>query len=279
MQIVPVLLRSICNGMTGLKTTIMKTLFLSLIAFAGFTIQARAQADIRLYPSRVFFYQQEGRIQQKTIHLVNKSTKKVVCRAELFDWKRDSTGNKVYYPAGTLPASGAGVLSVQHNTIVLQPGEDREITVSLDMKNASEFKNSMLFFTQIDTDSLKKGLKILIQLGVHLYSLPEKYVERQVKIDRATWQDTEDKLGVNLRLSNVTGAIIDTEIKAELVAKDGEQLGESGKIPVSSMPGDSFRIHIPFNKTNPIQNGSKIIVYIDNGFEYPLQVVEIPFKS
>lgn len=258
----------------------MKTITL-LFFFCSIVAQGvKAQADIRLYPSRLFFYQQEGLVQTKTIHLINRSAKKVVCRAEILDWQRDSSGNKIYYPESTLPSSASRIMSVQHNTIVLEPEEDKEITIRMDMKNGEAgFKNSMLFFTQIDTDSLRKGLKILIQLGVHLYSLPQKYVEKQVKINKATWQDKDSITSLHLDISNKTQGVIDTEIKAEIFSEDGNRLDESKKVPVSSMPGDSFRVNIPFIKTNKLQNARKIIVYIDNGFEYPLQVVEVPFKS
>ncbi len=257
----------------------MKALLLSFLFLPALLQHANAQADIRLYPSRLFFYQQEGLIQKKTIHLVNKSLKKVVCRAEILDWKRDSTGNKIYYAAGTLATSASRIMSAQHNTITLEPGEDKEITISMDMKNGEEgFKNSMLFFTQIDTDSLKRGIKILIQLGVHLYSLPEKYVEKQISVNSAKWQDKNDNPAIRVDLSNITKAIIDTEIKAEIFNEEGDKLDESSKMPISSMPEDSFFVTLPFTKTNKLKNGGKIILYLDNGFEYPLQVVEIPFK-
>lgn len=258
----------------------MKTIYL-LFFFCSILVEGViAQADIRLYPSRVFFYQQEGRMQTKTIHLVNRSAKKIICRAEILDWQRDSTGNKIYYPENTLSKSASRIMSISHNTIVLEPGEDKEITISMDMKNGEDgFKNSMLFFTQIDTDSLRKGLKILIQLGVHLYSLPEKYVEKQVKVNKAALQNKDSISNLSLDISNITLGVIDTEIKAEIFSEDGTRLNESKKVPISSMPGDSFKVIIPFIKSNKFQNAHKIIVYIDNGFEYPLQVVEIPFKS
>lgn len=259
----------------------MKAILLSFLFLPALLQHANAQADIRLYPSRLFFYQQEGLIQKRTVHLVNKSLKKVVCMAEILDWKRDSTGNKIYYAAGTLSTSASAIMSVQQNTIILEPGEDKEITVSMNIKDGEEgFKNSMLFFTQIDTDSLKKGMKILIQLGVHLYSLPEKYAEKQIRVNSAKWQDKDDNSNLRLDISNITQSIIDTEIKAEIYNEEGEKLEESKKVSISTMPDDFFRVNLPFIiKTNKLKNGSKIILYIDNGFEYPLQVVEIPFKS
>lgn len=258
----------------------MKTILVSLLFSAVLFQQANAQADIRLYPSRLFFYQQEGLKQQKTVHLINKSTKKVVCLADILDWKRDSTGNKIYYPAGTLSTGASGFMSVQHKTISLEPGEDKEITVSMNMKpGETAFKNSMLFFTQIDTDTLQKGLKILIQLGVHLYSLPEKYVTKKITVSNAMLQDTGASPNLCLDISNTTQAVIDSEIKAEIVNEDSEKPEESIRVPFSSMPSDFFRVKIPFKKTNKFKNATKIIVYIDNGFEHPLQVVEIPFKS
>jgi hypothetical protein len=258
----------------------MKTIVL-LFFFCSMLVQGViAQADIRLYPSRLFFYQQEGLVQTKTIHLVNRSAKKIVCRAEILDWQRDSTGNKIYYRENSLPSSASRMMSVQHNTIVLEPEEDKEITIRMDMKNGEAgFKNSMLFFTQIDTDSLRKGLKILIQLGVHLYSLPQKYVEKQVKVNKAIFQNKDSTTSLSLDISNLTQGVVDTEIKADILSEDGNRLDESKKVPVSSMPGDSFKVTIPFIKSNKLQNARKIIVYIDNGFEHPLQVVEIPFKQ
>ncbi len=252
-----------------------------LLFFCSVLVQgAIAQADIRLYPSRLFFYQQEGLVQTKTVHLVNRSGKKIVCRAEILDWQRDSSGNKIYYPENTMSSSASRIMSVPHHTIVLQPEEDKEVTIRMDMKHGEAgFKNAMLFFTQVDTDSLHKGIKILIQLGVHLYSLPQKYVDKQVTVNKVTWQNKDSVTSLSLAISNQTLAVIDTELKAEIFNEEGTRLEESKKVPVSSMPGDSFRVTIPFIKTNKLQNAHKIIVYIDNGFEHPLQVVEVPFKS
>ena len=258
----------------------MKTIIKSLLFLSVLLQQVNAQADIRLYPSRLFFYQQEGLQQQKTVHLVNKSAKKVICLAEMLDWKRDSTGNKIYYPIGTLPTSGSSIMTVSQNTISLEPGEDKEITISMNMKNGeTTFKNSMLFFTQVDTDTLQKGLKILIQLGVHLYSVPQKYVDKIIIVSNAIIKDTGGGPNLCFDIANTTRAIIDTEIKAEILNEEGEKQEESQKMHISSMPDDSFRVTIPFNKTSKLKNGSKIIVYIDNGFEHPLQMVEIPITS
>lgn len=239
-----------------------------------------AQADIRLYPARLFFYQQEGVVQQKSVHLINKSAKMVVCKAELLDWKRDTLGNKIYYPAGTLATSASNILSLMQNTITLMPGEDKEISIEMNSKSAAnEFKNSMLFFTQIDMDSLKSGLKVLIQLGVHVYSLPQKYTDKQIKINNAVWLNKDDDSRLSMDISNATTAIIDTDMRAEIFNEDGDKLEQSSKISISSMPNDAYKVTIPFIKTNRLKHASKIIVYIDNGFEYPLQVVEIPFKA
>lgn len=256
----------------------MKTL-LFFFLLAGIACQeVSAQADIRLYPSRLFFYRQEGAVQQKVIHLVNRSAKRVVCRAEIVDWKRDSTGNKSYYFPGTLASSASSVMSVQYPMITLEPGEDKEVVVDMDMKLETGFKNAMLFFTQVDTDSLKRGLKILIQLGVHLYSLPERYTDKKITVRNASLLDTGNVRRLFFDISNTTQAIIDTDIKAEIRDSDGSKLDESAQLPVSSMPGDRYRVSIPFPKKTKLKNGSRIIVYLDNGMEHPLQVVEIPYQ-
>lgn len=253
---------------------------LLVLLFSVLTLHSYAQADIRLYPARVFFYTQDGMIQQKSVHIINKSNKTITCSIDLMDWNRDSIGMKKYYVLGFLSSTVKEMLSTNIKTIQLAPNEEKDIMIDLKLNNKNiSFKNSMLFITQMDTDSTQKGIKILAQLGIHLYITNNKYLDKQLIVSDANIQKTEKGKTLKFNVHNKTKGVIDTDIKSELQDENGKTIEISKKLPISTMPNDKYTVQIPFTKMNMQNHAYKIILYIDNGYEFPLQVIEIPYKS
>ncbi|PIH00830.1 hypothetical protein CS542_03425 [Pedobacter sp. IW39] len=64
------------------------------------------------------------------------------------DWNRDSLGTKVYYDSNTLPLSNASWLTLSSNNVAVQPGENKQVNVSMTIPaNADKLTTSMLFHT------------------------------------------------------------------------------------------------------------------------------------
>ena len=83
----------------------------------------QAQIGFQASPAKLYFNQTTGDEQTRTLRLTNPMDTRLVLQATCADWRRDSLGEKVYYPPGTLPTSGCPLVKVIPDVIELAPGE------------------------------------------------------------------------------------------------------------------------------------------------------------
>ena len=130
-------------------------------------------------PSRIFMTGNPGETVSQTITFSNTSAAPLSFTTRIQDWNRDSLGTKVYFDSGTLPASNSKWISLSNNAVVVQPGEVKQVIVSLNIpKDASVLTNSMLFFTQLKEQQPEKasavavGINVLMEVGIQVYYSP-----------------------------------------------------------------------------------------------------------
>ncbi|KIO76136.1 hypothetical protein TH53_16595 [Pedobacter lusitanus] len=92
----------------------------------GVNQPVKAQA-ISFSPTRLFFKGNPGETLTETITISNSGKEPYEFITSIQDWKRDSLGNKIYFPMGTLASSNGRNIRLSSTNIKINPGEKKEL--------------------------------------------------------------------------------------------------------------------------------------------------------
>ena len=152
-------------------------IFLGLLWGAFLNGGAVVGQGISVSPSRIFFEGQPGETVSQIITFGNSSANEFNFIPAIKDWERDSVGTKIYFPVGHLEQSNGSWLSLSENTVRLNPGETKEVTLTMTIPEqaiAPLLTHSMVFFTQVNEQRASVqtgtiGLNVLLEVGIQVY--------------------------------------------------------------------------------------------------------------
>ncbi|AHF17799.1 hypothetical protein [Niabella soli] len=248
------------------------------------SVKTHAQG-VAVTPSRIFFNAAAGQAITERIRVSNTDSQMLVLSATVRDWYRDSLGNKVYFPAGSLPASNANWIRVDPVQLMLRPHETKEVAVSILVPDSSRgVTNSMLFLTQVNerkpvTGTDKSGKKIAmyikVEVGIHLYNtvpgLNRKDLEFIAFEDKGANSDSTRRLALTIR--NRGEVPTDAMLRCELTHKTS---GNSIKIParaISMLPGATEVIYITI-PAREVKGKYQAVAILDYGDGTDLKVAQ-----
>lgn len=241
-------------------------LYLLVATGVVFFNQRQAYSQVSVSPSRLFFEGKSGDMVSQTVIISNAGYKDYEFRVSLKDWKRDSSGVKIYEEPGRLLNSNANQVKLNESLIVLKPGESKKIPVFMQIPESKLYSdtissNSMLFFTQLvkeeqETNVPGIGIKVGYEYGVQLFYTP--YTARPGDLDIIAFDYVADnskvkksKGDIRIKYKN-TGQIHKTcVLQVELTnKKTGEEIKLKSR-DLAIMPIDSQIIHLelPANLT------------------------------
>ena len=123
------------------------------LSLAATLLNTASGQGLSISPSRIFFNGAPGETVSQTVLFGNTSNKPLSFITRIQDWDRDSLGTKVYYDSSTMPLSNAKWITLSSNAVTVQPGENKQVIVSLtipaDPVETKKLTHSMLFFTQV----------------------------------------------------------------------------------------------------------------------------------
>lgn len=253
---------------------------LLLIAVA---LRAVGQTGFQVEPPKLTFDEQNGKVAPLRVKLTNTSAVRMVIRASCVDWRRDSLGDKQFFPAGTLPTSCCPYLRTQPETVEMEPGTTREIVVTLapDRTLTPELHHGMLMLTQINereisaAQGVQVGFIMRVQIGVHLYHMPKGSLTKTMSIDTiAVGSAKEANRQVSIRVNNTGKTNVESQLRVEVTNLITSEEVKLPAIPVNSLPGE--RIWVKAALPGKLAKGRYLIIAIvDSGSDVPLQVAEI----
>lgn len=202
---------------------------------------------VSMSPTRLFFTGNPGETVSKKVTLHNSSDKDYVFNVNLKDWKREESGNKVYFESGSLPNSNASWVSTQQSSVNLHANQDTEVMISMKIpENASSsmLTNSMMFFTQIgqqdDKASQQQGIGIvtLIEFGLHVYYTPPGNNIQNLEIlniEKVVRKEKQEKYAV-IEITNDGNTVSDAKVELELTNTETGKEIKLKPINISMMP-------------------------------------------
>lgn len=116
------------------------SLILCVAAFTG----CYAQVGFVVSPAKIYFNAKGSGEQTAKLHLNNSSNARLVLQVECADWRRDSTGSKVYSAPGSLITSCCALVKASPSVIELEAGEERDVLVTLNTGAAAGLPGSTL---------------------------------------------------------------------------------------------------------------------------------------
>lgn len=242
----------------------------------------RAQIGFTVSPAKLYFTQKGPDEQTLRLHLANPMNTRLVLQATCADWRRDSLGDKVYYPAGSLPTSCCSLVKVTPSIIELAPGEKRDVLVTLVTNTpvkAGTIRNGMLLLTQSNEQEVARlqGASQFIvkaQIGVHLYVLPDENLQSEIAITSMNVLKSGEQRQVALRIHNSGHTLLESQLRLEYLNTETMEEVKADPIPVNTMPADAFSVVATVPPSLP--TGKYLIVAVlDSGPGHTLKVAEL----
>lgn len=278
-----------------MKPLSLTSFFLILAFFAN------AQIGFQVSPGKVFFRQTAGQQQSQAITVSNTSGSPMALKCSFIDWVRDSMGNKVYAEPGTYRHSNSRYAKIFPDMFTLQPGETRNIEVSLLLPDGADtaVTNSMLFITQVEEKTLgdeksknkEAFMKFRIQIGVHVYNEPPQMQFKNIEIEKVDvtekWEEsvnfnknTQKKdtvrnfvRSLSALIHNNGDLVAEGSVRFELTHKSSQKEFKLEPITFNSLPGD--KIIMPASLTASLPKGRySVVTLVDYGMDQPLKVAE-----
>ncbi len=262
------------------------------LAFLFLCVQALVPSlhaqGVSMSPTRLFFTGNPGEEVKQTVVIHNGSDNNYIFNINVQDWNRTEDGTKIYFAPSTLKNSNAAWISTLERSINLPSKTTQEVVVTMRIPadgTASMSTNSMLFFTQIGTQTdapkLSKGIGIiaLFEFGLHIYYTPlnSPKVSLEIKSIETVLNREEQVQYAHIRLYNDGNGVNDASIDLELTNKNS---GEEVKLPpvnLSMMPGtyQTILIKLPTELKGPHLGvfiikmaGSNDLVVGEKSFEF-----------
>lgn len=242
----------------------------------------QAQIGFQVSPARLYFTPRGTTEQTLRLHLTNPMDTRLVLQASCSDWRRDSTGEKVYYPAGALPTSCCSLVKVIPSTIELAPGEQRDVLVTLAASQpatSGEIRNGMLLLTQSNEQEvarLKGASQFIIkaQIGVHVYVLPTESTKADIAITDMRIAKVGKQYHVKVHIRNGGGTLLESQLRLEYLNLATMQEVKADAMPINTMPKDDYSVMAQVPATLPA--GKYLIVaVVDSGPSQTLKVAEL----
>lgn len=252
---------------------------LLLCLTGGFSSQA--QYGFQVSPAKLYFTHSSVSEQTLRLHLNNSMDTRLVLQATCADWRRDSSGAKVYYPAGSLPTSCCPLVKVTPAVIELAPHEERDVlvTVLADTPTQSTLRNGMLLLTQANEHETarlngKSGVVIKVEVGVHLYVLPKESPQPAIAITGMDVAKLGERYQVKVLVENSGGTLLESKLRVEYLNLETMQELKAEPVPVNTMPKEAFNVSALVPST--LAKGKYLVVAIlDSGPGQTLKVAEL----
>jgi P pilus assembly chaperone PapD len=252
------------------------------------TPQLLAQ-EISVSPARVFFKESGSEhVYSQRVLLQNSSAEPIIFKSSLSDWKRDSVGNKRYFPAGTLPLSNATWVEVQPNVVEIQPHAKQEVTVILHVPQSAtkkpELTHSMLFLTQLNAHpshaavngKTNIGVVVKLEFGIHIYYTPEVPEVKNLDFINVTEKElTADNRKIHrvgVKVKNTGNVVTDGFLRFEVTEKSSGKELKFPEKPVSILPGDEQTVFLDMPAS--LKGSYLIIALLDSGEQTNLKVAK-----
>ncbi|MHB9054559.1 MAG: fimbrial biogenesis chaperone [Paludibacteraceae bacterium] len=260
--------------------------FLILTGFFLFAPYALySQVGISVSPPRVYYNLTPGETGSQKVLISNISKKQPLNLSITFgDWKYDDYGNNIMLPPDSLDNSCANWLTVpEGNYLTLNPGENREIdlTMSVPLKSEHEgnVQTAIMYVTQMnpldDVDAQGAAIKINVRQGIKIYRKGNAPETKKLEIQKLSF-DKEKRI-LTLVFDNNSNIWLNGRVTSSLFNQTNGKETDLKAVDFYTMPNDHRIMTIPIQ--NKLEKGNyTVTVMIDYNDKSTLEAAELEFS-
>ena len=259
----------------------MKRLLFTLSTCIAATV-LMAQGGISVTPGKLVFEHLPGEVAAQTITIKNPTEDPLDLAIDFADWKRDSSGVKIYTAPASLSHGCSQWLDVRPKRLYVPPGTEGQIKVTMltptDYETSDGVHNTMLFINQTipykteqqSSNGVSTQIDVAFRIGVHIYYAHPELQHRKIVMHELEKVDTR---ALRVGLENQGNALLSAQIMAELThLESGQEYSvDASPLTVAFMPSDYRRVPIPLPAELPAGPYS-VLVSVDIGKEYDMEV-------
>lgn len=264
----------------------MKNIFLFLlILISGFT--GKAQTGVSVSPPRLYFESNPGQSNRQKVMITNVSaTHTMDLAVSLGDWQYNELGENIMYPADSLATSCASwvTISKKDSYFSLQPGENKEIEVTLTVPNT--FTNEvpvhtgMLYVTQMnpidDVDNKGANIKVSVRSGIKLFHSTNQPKNRKLEIENILFDKKNNKIELHFKNNGTIWA--DGIVYPELLNTLTGKKTVLDHVVFYTMPNDFRKMYINLPE-NLEKTKYTATILMDYGDENTIEMGELSFTN
>jgi hypothetical protein len=230
---------------------------LSLFVFIGMqTATGVSGQGLAASPPPLYFTTPPNGTDTRKLSVMNTGQTRLELGVSVGDWDYDPTGDNRFYDAGTLETSLSDWIQIFPSSyLVLQPGERRELEISLnvpaDADSSVLVRTAMIFVTQLNPADVKTtcgaAIQVSIRSGTKVYHsfFPDDSGDIEIMDFKKSIPASEDiKTTLQLTIS-ISGKLwVEGEIAIEMLNMESGQKTKLSDVRFHALPGDIRRVQI-----------------------------------
>jgi len=264
----------------------------SILTFiAGFilTISTNAQVQksaISIGPATLYFTADKGQTSTQTVYITNKLNRPYSFSIELIDWTLDSTGEDLFYDAGTMHNSCAKWITLDKTFVEIPANSKEAINVKLHLPDSAdaikEIKWTMLHIVTSGekkapkkSGSVELALTKSLAVGVRIYQVPPANVSLAKEVKMRSFRALSDSNNTyRIESENLGAMLLRCHYSIELSSESTGEKITVGPKEALLLPGQKRFVDLAMPKSLAKGKYTAVALIDPNDDDVPLEAAQ-----
>jgi len=264
----------------------------SILTFiAGFilTISTNAQVQksaISIGPATLYFTTDKGQTSTQTVYITNKLNRPYSFSIELIDWTLDSTGEDLFYDAGTMHNSCAKWITLDKTFVEIPANSKEAINVKLHLPDSAdaikEIKWTMLHIVTSGekkapkkSGSVELALTKSLAVGVRIYQVPPANVSLAKEVKMRSFRALSDSNNTyRIESENLGAMLLRCHYSIELSSESTGEKITVGPKEALLLPGQKRFVDLAMPKSLAKGKYTAVALIDPNDDDVPLEAAQ-----
>jgi len=262
---------------------------LTIIASFILTISTNAQVQksaISIGPATLYFTTDKGQTSTQTVYITNKLNRPYSFSIELIDWTLDSTGEDLFYDAGTMHNSCAKWITLDKTFVEIPANSKEAINVKLHLPDSAdaikEIKWTMLHIVTSGekkapkkSGSVELALTKSLAVGVRIYQVPPANVSLAKEVKMRSFRALSDSNNTyRIESENLGAMLLRCHYSIELSSESTGEKITVGPKEALLLPGQKRFVDLAMPKSLAKGKYTAVALIDPNDDDVPLEAAQ-----
>jgi len=262
---------------------------LTFIASFILTISTNAQVQksaISIGPATLYFTTDKGQTSTQTVYITNKLNRPYSFSIELIDWTLDSTGEDLFYDAGTMHNSCAKWITLDKTFVEIPANSKEAINVKLHLPDSAdaikEIKWTMLHIVTSGekkapkkSGSVELALTKSLAVGVRIYQVPPANVSLAKEVKMRSFRALSDSNNTyRIESENLGAMLLRCHYSIELSSESTGEKITVGPKEALLLPGQKRFVDLAMPKSLAKGKYTAVALIDPNDDDVPLEAAQ-----